>query len=135
MPSFSPRSQANLETLALPLQRILSEAIKYVDFSIVCGYRGEEDQNAAYDNGYSKLRFPQSKHNSYPSRAVDLMPYPINWNIQDADNLATVSHVMGFIKGLAVSMKINVRWGGDWNGNFKVEKTEFRDVPHLELAD
>ena len=135
MPSFSPRSQSNLETLDPRLQRILNDAIKYADFSIICGYRGEEEQNEAFDNGYSKLRYPQSMHNTYPSKAVDLMPYPINWDIRDPDNLASIAHLMGFILGLATAMGIRVRWGGDWNRNFMVERREFRDVPHLELLD
>lgn len=135
MPTFSPRSIENLNTLAFPLQSVLNEAIKHVDFSIICGHRGESEQNAAFDNGYSKLRYPESKHNTFPSRAVDIMPWPINWDTRNADNLATIAHLMGLVTGIAIARGIRLRWGGDWDGDKRVRLVGFVDLPHLELLD
>lgn len=50
-----------------------------LDISVACGYRGETEQNAAYARGASKTPWPRSKHNTVPSLAVDVWPYPVDW--------------------------------------------------------
>ena len=47
---------------------------------IVCGHRNKEDQNKAFAEGKSKLKWPKGKHNKLPSQAVDAAPY-ISGNI------------------------------------------------------
>jgi len=58
-----------------------------MDVTIVCGYRGEEEQNKAYTEKKSGLKFPQSKHNHAPSSAVDIAPYingkGVRWNASE----------------------------------------------------
>src|SRR6185503_4741406 len=76
---FSKRSLKNLAQCHPDLQKIAHEAIKEFDFVVICGHRGEKEQNEAYDNGYSKLRYPKSKHNKTPALAFDACPYPIDW--------------------------------------------------------
>jgi hypothetical protein len=49
-----------------------------IDFKILCGHREEKEQNEAFNKGNSKLKWPQSKHNSLPSLAVDIAPFPVN---------------------------------------------------------
>ena len=39
MPSFGARSQTNLDTCDPELIRLLNEAIKHVDFSVIEGHR------------------------------------------------------------------------------------------------
>jgi hypothetical protein len=34
---------------------------------------------------------------------------------------------------MASSMGIKIRWGGDWNGDWKVKDNHFDDLPHFEL--
>jgi len=53
--------------------------VKRFDITVLCGHRGEAEQNAAYAAGNSKLKWPKSKHNKVPSEAVDIVPYPIDW--------------------------------------------------------
>jgi len=97
----------------------MNRAIKLYDFSVLCGFRNEADQDFAYDNGFSKLKWPNSKHNSKPSRAVDIAPYPINWN--DSVRFTELAIV---VKGIASELFIPIAWGGDWR---------FFDLPHFEL--
>ncbi len=59
---------------------VLMMSKQVMDFAIICGYRGETEQNAAFYAGRSKVRFPNSKHNSLPARAYDRVPYPIPLN-------------------------------------------------------
>lgn len=126
MPKFSARSLKNLEQCHPLLQLLMYEAIKVTDFSVICGFRGEREQNEAYDRGASKLKWPQSKHNQTPSLAVDIVPYPIDWN--DERRFRTLGTVVKEIWAQLPEEKKegwSLSWGGDW-------KT-FKDFPHFEL--
>lgn len=128
MYKFSELSKKRLETCHPDLQRLMNEVIKHYDISILCGHRGEEDQNKAFSEGNSKLKWPNSKHNSLPSKAVDIMPNPSDWK----DNLRFY-HCIGFIKGIADSMNIKIRCGIDWDGDNDFKDQTFNDLPHVEL--
>src|SRR4051812_15777936 len=78
MAKFSIESELQLETCDSRLQRLMREAIKYVDFKIVEGHRGKAAQEAAFAKGASKLHWPYGNHNATPSRAVDFAPFPVN---------------------------------------------------------
>ncbi len=129
MPQFSQRSAQQLASLHPKLQSLLMEAIKYVDFTVLEGYRGEEAQNQAFEHGKSLLRFPDGKHNRNPSEAVDIAPFPIDWS-----DTKRFVRVLSFIQGLAAGMGIKVRLGLDWDGDF-VFNEKFTDYPHIELVD
>ena len=65
------------------LQKVYGRAKKEnpsFDFICICGSRGEAEQNKAFSQGKSKLKFPNSKHNKILSEAMDLVPLPVNWN-------------------------------------------------------
>lgn len=83
MYSFSERSLDQLKTLHPLLRAICEVVIKEMDFIVLCGYRGPVEQNTLYTQGYSKNTFPNGKHNTKPSKAVDLAPWPINWKDRD----------------------------------------------------
>ncbi len=84
------------------------------------------EQNAAYDRGHSKLRYPKSKHNKMPSLAVDVIPYPFKgWS-----NIDQFKEFSNFVKGIAVMLKAygaienDIEYGGDWN---------WKDYPHWQI--
>lgn len=128
MPKFGKRSRYNLTTCHEDLQRLFNEVIKYFDCSVICGYRGGGEQDEAFHKGFSKLKFPESKHNKIPSLAVDVVPYPIDWD--DTDRLYMF---VGFVKAVAVMMDISIRCGADWDGDMEVKDQNFHDLPHFEL--
>ncbi|MDB2415362.1 M15 family metallopeptidase [Rickettsiales bacterium] len=128
MPDFSISSQERLSQCDLRLQKICNEVIKYFDFTIVDGYRNKEKQNNLFYSGQSKLKYPHSKHNEFPSRAVDIAPYPINWNDKERFYL-----LAGMMFAVAEWQNIPIRWGGDWNKNWKFSDQSFHDLPHFEL--
>jgi len=128
MPKFSQRSLANLSTADKKLWDLFSEVIKYYDCTILCGTRSKEDQEKAFKQGRTTLHYPQSNHNSLPSRAVDVVPYPIDWS-----NLEQFYHFGGYVLGIAKMMGLNIRWGGDWNGDFNLKNQNFYDLPHYEV--
>lgn len=129
MPQLSKSSLARLAGCDPQLQMVVNAAIARTDFTVLCGYRGEAEQNDAFERGMSKLKYPQSKHNKWPSRAVDLAPYPIDWN--DIRRFVALADLM---LEEAKRLGVNMRWGGDWNRNGDWRDEKFRDMPHFELV-
>lgn len=124
MPKFSKKSLERLSACHPFLQEICNELIKEVDFTVICGHRNEVDQNHAFDIGASKLKFPKSKHNIMPSKAVDLAPYNngIDWN-----NHVAFKELARKFKLIAEHKRIAISAGADWKS--------FPDLPHFELID
>jgi peptidoglycan L-alanyl-D-glutamate endopeptidase CwlK len=126
---YGQKSLDKLNTCHPDIQRLFNEAIKYVDIAIIDGVRTKEQQEEYVKTGKSKTM--DSKHIKQPdgySHAVDAMPFPIDWNNTSRNYLFA-----GFIKGLAVSMGINIRMGADWDGDFDTKDQTFNDIPHFEL--
>lgn len=130
MPEFSERSLKNLRQCDADLQRVLNEAIKHFDFTVFTGHRDREEQQKMLRQGKSQVGWPDSKHNAFPSKAVDIAPYPIKWNDRER-----ATYLAGFVLGIASQMGIDLRWGGDWDSDTEVEDNEFDDLWHFELVD
>lgn len=136
MPSFGPASEKRLKTCHPDIQTVLHEAIRYVDFSVLCGHRTFEEQAEAYRQGRSQLdgKFKKSKHQSMPSIAVDVMPWPgVLHGVSVWQDETRYSHVIGIIMGVALVHGVQFRWGGDWDGDTSLKNHRFIDMPHLEL--
>jgi hypothetical protein len=129
MPSFSKNSQKRLDTCDVRLQRVMKEVVKTFDCSVIEGHRSRDRQNQLFDAGKSQLKWPDSRHNSKPSVAVDVVPYPIDWKDRDRFH-----YFAGFVMATALSMGIKLRWGGDWDGDWETRDNSFDDLPHFELA-
>lgn len=97
---------------------------------IIEGHRGEARQDMLWRDGKSKLRFPNSKHNSVPSLAVDAAPQPLDW----ADREQFI-YFAGHVMAIAREMGVKLRWGGDWNGNGIVKDEKFQDLVHFEIVE
>lgn len=133
MPTFSKTSQNRLAECHEDIIEVCTELIKQYDFSVLCGHRSKEEQDKAFKEGNSKVRYPHSKHNTKPSLAVDLAPYNetephIDWGNVSAfkemwirfDTIAKVLKSQGKISSIFV-------WGGDW--------TSLQDCPHIEIKE
>lgn len=135
MPRFSETSLKRLGECHNDLKVLFNEVVRHFDCAVICGQRGEVEQNDAFREGKSKLKFPKSKHNLNPSMAVDVMPYPINWS--DRERMYFFG---GFVLATARQLKAmgwiehDIRWGGDWNGDTDVRKETFIDLPHFEIV-
>jgi len=132
MPNFGNSSKERLCTTHPDLQRLFTEVIKHVDCSVVCGFRNKEDQNKAVAEGHSTILWPYGKHNKQPSRAVDVMPYPVDWSDSPA-NIERITLFAGFVLGVAKMLGIGIRWGHDWDSNMKPDTKGLVDRPHYEL--
>ena len=138
--NFGRRSHSKKITCHRDLQLILDEAIKVIDFSILEGARSLETQQEYFAQGKSKLDGvnKKSKHqvsDDEPlSRAVDIAPYPIDWN--DSLRFAFLAGVMQSVAtNLLEENKIThkLRWGGDWDSDNDFKDQTFFDFPHFEL--
>lgn len=130
MPQFSLISEQRLSTCDERLQKILREAIKHVDFSIACGHRSKEEQDDAFRRKASKLQWPQSKHNRLPSKAVDILPWPLSWT--DTHRFA---RLMGTVECIAKQQGVKVRFGLDFDRDGYTEDEKFLDFPHVEIDE
>jgi hypothetical protein len=133
MPQFGKKSKKHLNTCDKKLIDVFNEVIKTVDCSVLEGHRSKDRQDALYKEGKTKVKYPHGRHNELPSRAVDVAPYPIDWNDRERFHLFA-----GFVIGTAKSMGIKLRWGGNWdmweeNGRWEVDDNKFDDFPHFEL--
>lgn len=144
MPSFGRTSSERRDTCDHKLVIVLDGLIKKVDFTIVCGYRGQDAQNKAHADGASTKTFPNSKHNTFPSVAVDIAPYHkerphIRWpskkmrpKTYDKD-LAEFYILAVMFKMTGERLGIPIRSGFDWDGDWNIFDQSFDDLPHHEL--
>jgi hypothetical protein len=130
---FGSSSLAALETCDERLQALLNEAIQLFDFKVIQGERGELQQTEYYRAGRSKTPWPHSKHNcpnGELSRAVDLAPWPIDWN-----DVSRFYALYGFLRGIAKCREIPIRCGADWDGDFSFVDQTFHDLGHFEILE
>jgi peptidoglycan L-alanyl-D-glutamate endopeptidase CwlK len=109
-----------------------------LDHTVICGHRGEEEQTEAFEKGTSMVEYPDSRHNQYPSDAIDAGPYFSDINNLDWNDLVAFGRYAGFVLAVAedlrVAGKVNckLRWGGDWDGDGRTADHKFKDLPHFE---
>ena len=130
MPRFSKKSLSKLETCDKRLQDLFLRVVKKFDCTIIEGHRSKDRQNKLFKEGKSKLKYPKGKHNAIPSRAVDVAPYPIDWNDRER-----FTYFAGYVLGIAYQMGLKIRWGGDWDMDTQVKDNNFDDLPHFEIRD
>jgi len=140
---FSETSKKLLSSCHNDLQIICNCAIEETDFSVLCGHRSEESQFALFTRGrklvngvwqienkkevvtYKDGKEKKSKHNEFPSMAVDLAPYPIDWK-NEQRFFVLANRLQAHANFLFNTNKIEHRlfWGGYW---------QMKDLPHFEL--
>jgi peptidoglycan L-alanyl-D-glutamate endopeptidase CwlK len=101
-----------------------------MDHTVLCGHRGKKEQDEAVRNGKSKTPWPTSKHNRLPSKAIDVAPYPIDW-----DDEVRFARLMGHYERVAMEQGIKIRLGLDFNQNGRSNDEKFLDFPHIELVE
>lgn len=143
MYSFSKTSLDRLNTCHPDIVEICKELIMFYDFSVLEGHRTLEQQQEHFKAGRSRLDGinQKSKHQSYPSMAIDIMPYKNGTNAFSGDykDEARFYMMMGAVKAIAHRLLIegkishNVRFGLDWDSDDTFTDQTFHDLPHFEL--
>lgn len=133
MYKLSKDSKRKLETCDPRLISIIESAIAIspIDFTVIEGHRSVARQRQLFEIGATKIDgiTRLGKHNHEPSLAVDVAPYPIDWQ-----DLRRFYYLAGCIMSVAASQGIGLRWGGDWNSNGSFDDQTFHDLPHFELT-
>ncbi len=130
MPQFSKTSLQKLDSCDPRLQNLFLTVIQHMDCSVLEGHRPKDIQNKHFVEGKSKVKWPHSKHNVKPSKAIDVAPYPINW-----EDILRFHQFAFFVKGIALQLGLKIRWGGDWDNDHNTQDNRFNDLPHFELLD
>jgi peptidoglycan L-alanyl-D-glutamate endopeptidase CwlK len=129
---MNEHSLERLKKVDYSLVSVIVEAEKTspIRFEITQGYRTIEEQQELYKKGrvYPGLKVTdcdgvkkRSKHNFFPSRAVDVVCYidnKVTWNRSVYKKLS--EHILS----VALKMNIPVKWGGSFK-NF--------DGPHYQI--
>jgi peptidoglycan L-alanyl-D-glutamate endopeptidase CwlK len=135
MNHFSEISKERLTSCHRDLKSLFAHVVIDYDCSIICGTRTASDQDKAFSEGNSKLQWPNSKHNTVPSLAVDVAPHE---NVIDWGKLQS-AHFAGYVKGIADQLyrigtiSHRIRCGADWNQNNDVDDNTFWDACHFEI--
>ena len=128
MPKFGKRSKERLKGVDTKLVNVLNELIKIMDCTIIEGVRSEEKQQEYFKKGKSKIDGITKKGMHQLGKAIDLAPYPIDWNDRDRFH-----YMGGMIRGIAKQLNVNVRWGGDWDSDGQTKDNSFDDLVHVEI--
>ncbi|MCG7348920.1 M15 family metallopeptidase [Sphingomonas sp. ACRSK] len=153
------RSLSRLEGVHPDLVRVVKRAAamaaRELDFTVLEGVRSAEQCYINYGKGRTAaqcraagvpdrfaapgaakvtwLKNPlNSKHCKQRDglgHAVDLAPYPIDWN-----DLHRFDAMAKLVLEAAKIEKVAIRWGADWNSNGKPREKGETDSPHFELA-
>ena len=144
MANFGKSSMSRLMTCERDIQTIFLAVVKVYDCSVIFGIRtpetqfelykkGREEVNGewvvkdsdkvvTFKDGFKKL----SRHNYEPSRAADVVPYPIDW--KDINKMFQLNGVVQAVQSQLLEQgKITktLEWGGNWRS--------FKDYPHYQL--
>lgn len=143
---FGTTSLKRLKTCDERLQEIMHEVIRIYDITILEGHRTPEQHAINIKNGVTKVAYEKSKHSTNPSLAIDIAPWPIpaKWGDAGADGLYSESeqkerakfyYLAGLVMGIASSLGVSLRWGGDWDGDGSYADQRFDDLVHFEIKE
>ena len=148
---LSKRSLSRLAGVDDKLVAVVKRAIEIsdVDFMVLEGVRSKEQCMINYGKGRTaaqvqakgvpaKYANPSAAkvtwlNNPFASKhvtgkAVDLVPYPVDWN-----DLSKFDKIAKAMLQAAKELKVNVRWGADWDGDGKPRERGESDSPHFEI--
>lgn len=136
MAKYSIKSIDRLSKVDHRLINLFSRVIKYYDHVILTGHRTEAEQNAKFAKGLTKVKWPNSKHNLVPSRAIDAAPYPIpdKWGEENVKELVKFYEFAAIVRYEAAREGLKIRWGGDWDMDKDYKDNTFDDLVHFELV-
>jgi len=102
------------------------------DFTIVWGHRNKAAQEQAFLSGNSGKRWPDSRHNSTPSTALDFAPWVdggIPWN--DTHAFAVIG---GMFIAAGADLGTPIIYGGDWDMDGLTTDQRLMDWGHVQLV-
>ena len=123
------RLQGVDETLVNVVKRAIE--ISEVDFTVLEGVRTLERQRELYAHGRTapgKIVTWTMKSRHIEGKAVDLVPYPLDWN-----DLEKFNKIKDAMFKAAKEQDVNLRWGADWDQDGHYREKGETDSPHFEI--
>ena len=135
---FSEKSMRRLATCDSRLQILFHKVIKKYDCTILEGHRSSERQMSLFRQGrvqsgvewmiidprhvvtYKDGYANKSNHNYNPSKAVDVAPFPIDW-----DDIKRFNRFIDYVATVAQELNIEIINGGIFS---------IKDYVHYELT-
>jgi hypothetical protein len=140
--AWGATSLERIGTLDPRWRPVLNDVLAAVPFdvTVIFGFRGEDAQNAAWAAGNSTKQWPNSIHNTMPSRAVDLAPLNADGSIPgygDAPKDPRPWLVLaGAVLAAARAARMPCRWGGNWDCDaVMLDDQDFDDLGHFEAGE
>lgn len=129
---YSGTSKRRLNECDDRLINVFNAVAEQIDTTIICGHRRAAEQEKAFADGKSKVEWPNSKHNGFPSKAVDAIPYdkPLPWADRER-----ATYFAGIVMATAHAQGVKLRWGGDWDMDNEVADNKFDDLWHFEVVE
>jgi len=135
MASFGNSSREQLNTCRSEIVDTLEIVVKEFDITVLEGRRSWKRQAELLRQGKTKVGPGGSKHNppteddtEWLSHAVDIAPYPIDWN----DSKRFI-YMAGLVIGVGRTLGYDFRWGGNWDEDqIIIDDQNFDDLPHIE---
>ena len=133
---YGRKSRERLLTVDRRLSYVFEKALEssLIDISILKGVRGKAEQNKAFKDGKSKLKWSFSLHNVRGKKlalAIDAAPY-VNGKVSFDYN--SCCFLAGIILGISKQFNYDVRWGGNWDMDGEIiTDQDFQDLLHYEL--
>ena len=130
MYKYGKRSKSRMKGIDKRLREVLDHLIKIMDVTIIEGKRSAKTQQEYFIKGKSKLDGITKKSQHQIGKAVDLAPYPIDWNDRDR-----MHYMGGMLRGIGLMLGYKLRYGGDWDGDGQTKDNKFDDLVHIEIRD
>ena len=138
--TLSNRSLNNLTSVHPALVKVVKRALEITeqDFVVIEGIRTQARQDELWAQGrtnpgpivtWTKNASSHGVHADGFGYAVDIAPYPIDWN--DLKKFDAISKAMF---AAAEELGVQLRWGADWDMDGKPRERGESDSPHFELA-
>lgn len=147
--TFGATSRSRLATVDPRLAAICHLALckSPIDFMVLEGRRTIARQHELYGQGRNATQLIAAgvnpslakpsmdqvtwtlKSNHFTGRAVDLVPYPVDWDDPQKFNLIAQA-----MFDAASDLGWAIRWGADWDRDGKPRERGESDSPHFELA-
>ena len=142
MPKFGNRSHANLySTKNDELIDLFEEVVKEIDCAVVSGLRATQEQQLLFAQGRTMPGpivtncdgiIEKSSHQAKADGigyAADVCPYPIDWK-----DIKRFYHFIGFVRGVAWQLGIDIVSGSDWDSDYVLNDQDFYDLPHVSTG-
>lgn len=141
MPKFGAKSLGLLQSAHPDLITLFSAVVEVYDCTILETHRtaARQAELVAAD----KSQTFNSKHLAYPSLAVDVVPYPVEWPDKLPATASAKEKIQawgrlyvfaGVVFATAHRLGIKVRWGGAWETGMDPRGNGFQDLAHWELT-